>query len=168
MMERLLTLVEPVVVIHKLGTSFFEMSLTLTVYNRSLELADGHADKAQAASSRFFLIHSSICAVAAMLSIVPLGRLADRKGPKVFLVSSQLGSVLGMCFLLIFLFLKLPVEFLFLGSTIYGLSGGSPAYWAGVVALAALSSKQRHRTLKLNVVDLCYGIAGEVEASTPS
>ncbi|KAL7867276.1 hypothetical protein AOLI_G00150900 [Acnodon oligacanthus] len=160
MMERILTLVEPVVIIHKLGTSFFEMSLTLTVYNRSLEMADGHADQAQAASSRFFLIHSIISAVAAMLSFIPLGRVVDRRGPKVFLVVSQLGSVLGMCFLLVFLFCRLPVEFLFLGSMVYGLSGGTPAYWAGVVALAALSSKQRHRTLKINVVDLCYGIAG--------
>ncbi|XP_072517012.1 solute carrier family 46 member 2 [Salminus brasiliensis] len=159
-MERLLTLVEPVVILHKLGTSFFEMSLTLTVYNHSLEMADGQADQAQAASSRFFLIHSIISTIAAMLSIVPLGRVADRRGPKVFLMVSQLGSVLGMCVLLVFLFLKVPVEFLFLGSIVYGLSGGAPAYWAGVVALAALSSKQRHRTLKLNVVDLCYGIAG--------
>ncbi|XP_049321945.1 thymic stromal cotransporter homolog [Astyanax mexicanus] len=159
-MERLLTLVEPVVIINKLGTSFFEMSLTLTVYNVSLETADGQVDQAQAASSRFFLIHSIICTVAAMLSTVPLGRVADRRGPKVFLIMSQLGSVMGMCVLLVFLFWKLPLEFLFLGSAVYGLSGGAPAYWAGVVALAALSSKQRHRTLKLNVVDLCYGIAG--------
>ncbi|XP_066502992.1 solute carrier family 46 member 2 [Hoplias malabaricus] len=160
MMERLLTLVEPVVVIHKFGTSFFEMSLTLTVYNRSLEKADGQADQAQAASSRFFLIHSIVSAVAAMLSNILLGRIVDRRGPKVFLVASQLGSVFGMCFLLVFQFVRLPVEFLFLGSVVFGLCGGSPAYWAGVVALAALSSKQKHRTLKLNIVDLCYGIAG--------
>uniref|UniRef100_A0A3B1J9J9 Si:ch211-262i1.4 n=1 Tax=Astyanax mexicanus TaxID=7994 RepID=A0A3B1J9J9_ASTMX len=160
-MERLLTLVEPVVIINKLGTSFFEMSLTLTVYNVSLETADGQVDQAQAASSRFFLIHSIICTVAAMLSTVPLGRVADRRGPKVFLIMSQLGSVMGMCVLLVFLFWKLPLEFLFLGSAVYGLSGGAPAYWAGVVALAALSSKQRHRTLKLNVPLLLFaGVLG--------
>ncbi|XP_035379127.1 thymic stromal cotransporter homolog [Electrophorus electricus] len=159
-MERLLNMMEPVVVIHKLGASFFEMALTLTVYNRSLETAGGQVEQAQTASSRFFLLHSVISTMAAMLSIVPLGRVADRRGPKVFLVVSQLGSVLGMCFLLLFLFCDLPVEFLFLGTAVYGLCGGSPAYWAGVVALAALSSRRRSRTLKLNVVDMCVGVAG--------
>lgn len=159
-MASFLTLVEPVVVMHKLGSSFFEMALTLTVYNRSLEVAGGHPDQAQAASSNFFLIHSTISAVAAMFSSFPLGRVADRQGPKVLLVVPQLGSLMGMCFLFVFLFFDLPVEFLFLGSLVYGLSGGPPAYWAGVVALASLSSKQKHRTLKLNVVDLCVGVAG--------
>lgn len=154
------TLVEPVVVMHKLGSSFFEMALTLTVYNHSLEMAGGHPDRAQAASSSFFLIHSIISAVASMISSFPLGRIADRQGPKVFLVVPQMGSLIGMCFLVVFLVHNLPVEFLFLGSMVYGLSGGPPAYWAGVVALASLSSKQKHRTLKLNVVDLCVGIAG--------
>lgn len=145
---------------YKLGSSFFEMALTLTVYNRSLEMAGGHPDQAQAASSSFFLIHSTISAVAAMFSSYPLSRIANRHGPKVFLVIPQLGSLIGMCFLLLFLFHNLPVEFLFLGSMVYGLSGGPPAYWAGVVALASLSSKHKHRTLKLNIVDLCVGIAG--------
>ncbi|KAM9461573.1 solute carrier family 46 member 2 [Clarias gariepinus] len=155
-----LTLAEPMVVMHQLGCSFFDMALTLTVYNRSLKMADGHPDQAQAASSNFFLIHSIISAVAAMFSSYPLGRIADRLGPKVFLVIPQLGSLMGMCTLLVFLFHDLPVEVLFFGSLVYGLSGGPPAYWAGVLALASLSSKQKHRTLKLNVVDLCVGIAG--------
>lgn len=159
-MARFFTLVEPVVVMHKLGSSFFDMALTLTVYKRSLEMADGHPDQAQAASSSFFLIHSIISAVAAMFSSFPLGRIADYQGPKVFLIIPQLGSLLGMSFLLVFLFYNLPVEFLFLGSMVYGLSGGPPAFWAGVVSLASLSSKEKHRTLKLNVVDLCVGIAG--------
>ncbi|XP_062869492.1 solute carrier family 46 member 2 [Trichomycterus rosablanca] len=159
-METFFTLVEPVVILLKLGTSFFDMALTLTVYNHSLEAAGGQDDQAQAASSRFFLIHSTISAVASMLSIIPLGRLADRRGPKMFMVIPQLGSLLGMCFLLVFLFYDLPVEFLFLGSVVYGLSGGPSAYWAGVVALASLGSKQKRRTLKLNVVDFCVGIAG--------
>lgn len=159
-METFFTLVEPVVILLKLSTSFFDMTLTLTVYNRSLETADGHDDQAQAASSRFFLIHSTISAVASMLSIIPLGRIADHRGPKMFLVIPQLGSLLGMSFLLVFLFYDLPVEFLFLGTLVYGLSGGPSAFWAGVVALASLGSRQKRRTLKLNVVDFCVGIAG--------
>ncbi|XP_046714263.1 thymic stromal cotransporter homolog [Silurus meridionalis] len=159
-MASFFTFVEPVVVLHKLGTNFFEMALTLTVYNRSLVTAAGHPDQAQAASASFFLIQSIVLAVAAMFSSFPLGRLADRWGPKVFLVIPQIGSLMGMCFLLVFLFYDLPVEFLFLGAMVFGLCGGAPAYWAGVVAMASLNSQQKHRTLKLNLVDFCVGVAG--------
>ncbi|XP_051967400.1 thymic stromal cotransporter homolog [Xyrauchen texanus] len=156
------TLVEPVVVINKLGTSFFEMALTQIVYNHSLETTAGDTDHAQALSSRFLLIQSVISSVAAMLSILPLSRIADRHGPKVFLVVSQMGSVMGMFMLVIFMYIKVPLEFLYLGSLLHGLSGGGPMFWAGVAALAALSSEKDKRTLKLNIVDFCFGVAGVV------
>ncbi|XP_016150836.1 thymic stromal cotransporter homolog [Sinocyclocheilus grahami] len=161
-MGDILTLVEPVVVINKLGTSFFEMALTQTVYNQSLKATAGDSDRAQALSSRFLLIQSVLSSVAAMLSIIPLSRMADRYGPKVFLVASQMGSVLGMFMLVIFMYCEVPLEFLYLGSLLHGLSGGGPMFWAGVAALASLSSEQGKRTLKLNIVDFCFGIAGVV------
>ncbi|XDV51900.1 hypothetical protein PO909_020692 [Leuciscus waleckii] len=161
-MGAILTLVEPVVVINKLGTSFFEMALTQTVYNHSLRATRGDSDQAQALSSRFLLIQSVLSSLAAMLSIIPLSRMADRHGPKVFLVASQMGSVLGMFMLVIFMYCDVPLEFLYLGSLLHGLSGGGPMFWAGVAALASLSSKQCKRTLKLNIVDFCFGVAGVV------
>nr|XP_021328126.1 thymic stromal cotransporter homolog isoform X2 [Danio rerio] len=161
-MGPILSLVEPVVVINKLGTSFFEMALTQTVYNRSMKAAAGDSNQAQAMSSRFLLIQSVLSSVMAMLSIIPLSRMADHHGPKVFLVSSQMGSVLGMFTLVIFMYCEVPLEFLYLGSLLHGLSGGGPMFWAGVAALASLSSEQRKRTLKLNIVDFCFGIAGVV------
>ncbi|XP_021335666.1 solute carrier family 46 member 2 [Danio rerio] len=161
-MGPILSLVEPVVVINKLGTSFFEMALTQTVYNRSMKATAGDSNQAQAMSSRFLLIQSVLSSVMAMLSIIPLSRMADHHGPKVFLVSSQMGSVLGMFTLVIFMYCEVPLEFLYLGSLLHGLSGGGPMFWAGVAALASLSSEQRKRTLKLNIVDFCFGIAGVV------
>uniref|UniRef100_A0A8C2C710 Si:ch211-262i1.4 n=1 Tax=Cyprinus carpio TaxID=7962 RepID=A0A8C2C710_CYPCA len=161
-MGAILTLVEPVVVINKLGTSFFEMALTQTVYNHSLKATAGDSDKAQALSSHFLLIQSVLSSVAAMLSIIPLSRMADHHGPKVFLVASQMGSVLGMFMLVVFMYCEVPLEFLYLGSLLHGLSGGGPMFWAGVAALASLSSEQGKRTLKLNIVDFCFGIAGVV------
>uniref|UniRef100_A0A8C2ALK9 Si:ch211-262i1.4 n=1 Tax=Cyprinus carpio TaxID=7962 RepID=A0A8C2ALK9_CYPCA len=161
-MGAILTLVEPVVVINKLGTSFFEMALSQTVYNQSLKATAGDSDRAQALSSRFLLIQSVLSSVAAMLSIIPLRRMADRHGPKVFLVSSQMGSVLGMFTLVIFMYCEVPLEILYLGSLLHGLSGGGPMFWAGVAALASLSSEQGKRTLKLNIVDFCFGVAGVV------
>uniref|UniRef100_A0A673J224 Thymic stromal cotransporter homolog n=1 Tax=Sinocyclocheilus rhinocerous TaxID=307959 RepID=A0A673J224_9TELE len=161
-MGAILTLVEPVVVINKLGTSFFDMALTQTVYNQSLKATAGDSDRAQTLSSHFLLIQSVLSSVAAMLSIIPLSRMADRHGPKVFLVASQMGSVLGMFTLVIFMYCEVPLEFLYLGSLLHGLSGGGPMFWAGVAALASLSSEQGKRTLKLNIVDFCFGVAGVV------
>ncbi|XP_056591271.1 thymic stromal cotransporter homolog [Triplophysa dalaica] len=158
----IMTLVEPVVVINKLGTSFFEMALTQTIYNHSLKTTAGDSDRAQTLSSRFLLIQSVVSSVAALLSIIPLSRIADHHGPKVFVVASQMGSVLGMFMLLIFMYSEVPLEFLYLGSLLHGLSGGGPMFWAGVAALAALSSEKGKRTLKLNIVDFCFGVAGVV------
>uniref|UniRef100_A0AAY4EPK2 Uncharacterized protein n=1 Tax=Denticeps clupeoides TaxID=299321 RepID=A0AAY4EPK2_9TELE len=155
-----LTVVEPLVVIHRVGTSSFEMALTLAVYNRSLEIAAGQSDQAQALTMRLFLYQSVLSCLCAFLSIVPRNRLARRFGQRVLLLTPQLGSLLGMTFLLLFLLVRLPLEVLYLGTVVYGLSGGSPGFWSAVVSLAALGSEQGRHTLKLNTVDFFSGLAG--------
>ncbi|XP_048831731.1 thymic stromal cotransporter homolog isoform X2 [Brienomyrus brachyistius] len=153
-------LVEPVVVINTVGTSFFDTALTLAVYNRTLEQADGQSDHAQALSAQFFLIHQTLASLLSLMSTLLLGHLSDRLGPRVLLVVPQIGSVLAKTFLLFFMLFQLPLAVLYAGSAVYGLSGGSPGYWGGVVSLAALSSEEGRRSLKLNVVDFCSGVAG--------
>ncbi|KAG7487864.1 hypothetical protein MATL_G00027950 [Megalops atlanticus] len=157
-----LTLVEPVVIINTVGSSFYDTALTLAVYNRTLELAEGQSDKAQALSSQFFLLYSSLASLLSLVSTVLLGWLSDRRGPRVLLMVPQIGSVLSKSFLLFFVLFRLPLAVLHLGAAMYGLSGGSPAYWGGVVSLAALSSGRDRRSLKINVVDFCSGVAGVV------
>ncbi|KAL4634814.1 hypothetical protein GN956_G14354 [Arapaima gigas] len=157
-----LGLVEPVVVIDTVGNSFFELALTLAVYNRTLEEAAGHSDEAQAQSSHFFLVHRTLACLLSLVSTVLLGRLSDRLGPRVLLVVPQVGSILGKCFLLFFLLFQLPLAVLYAGAAVYGLSGGAPAYWGGVVSLAALSSGRGRRSLKLNAVDFSSGVAGVI------
>lgn len=155
------SLVEPLVVLHGMGTSFFEMALTLTVYNRSLEQSGGHSDAAQALSMRFTLLQSVVLTLCAMLSAVPLTQLARRWGERMRLLCPLLGSVLGMGSLLALLLLpQLPLEVLYAGTALHGLSGGTPGFWSGVAALASLQSNRGRRTLKLNTVDFCAGAAG--------
>lgn len=156
-----LSLVEPMVVLHGVGTSFFEMALTLTVYNRSLERSGGNSDAAQALSMRFTLLQSVVLTLCALLSAVPLTQLARRWGERVRLLCPLLGSVLGMGFLLALLLLpQLPLEVLYAGAALHGLCGGTPGFWSGVAALASLQSNRGRRTLKLNTVDFCAGAAG--------
>ena len=156
------SLVEPLVVLHTVSTSFFGMALTLVVYSRSLELCGGQSDAAQALSMRFFLFQGIVTTFCALLSIAPLTRLAERGGGRVRLLCPQLGSVLSMGFLLALLLLRLPLEVLYVGAALHGLSGGSPGFWSGVVALASLQANRGRRTLKLNTVDFCAGAAGVV------
>lgn len=156
------SLLEPLVVLHTVGTSFFEMAQTLVVYNRTLELSDGQSDAAQALSMRFFLFQSIILTSCALLSMVPTNRLAARCGDRARLLCPQMGSVLGMGFLLVVLLLRLPLEVLYVGAALHGLSGGAPGFWSGVVALASLQSDRGRRTLKINTVDFCRGAAGVV------
>ncbi|XP_006639999.3 solute carrier family 46 member 2 [Lepisosteus oculatus] len=155
-----LTLVEPVVIINTVGSSFYDAALTLAVYNRSLETAMGQSDQAQALSSRFFFVQSSLASLLSLLSTVALGRLADRRGPRVLLAVPQVGSVLSKALLLLFLLLRLPLWVLYLGAALHGLSGGSPAYWGGLVSVAALRSGEGARSLRINTVELFSGLAG--------
>ncbi|MBN3302974.1 TSCOT protein, partial [Amia calva] len=155
-----LTLVEPVVIINTVGSSFYDAALTLAVYNSSMETAQGQSDRAQTLSSRFFLIYGSLTSLLSLVSTVPLGRLADRRGQRVLLVVPQVGSILSKSFLLLFLLFRLPLWVLHLGSALHGLSGGSPAYWGGVVSVAALRSERRVRSLRLNTVEFFSGVAG--------
>ncbi|KAJ8408398.1 hypothetical protein AAFF_G00258120 [Aldrovandia affinis] len=142
-----LTLVEPVVIINTVGTSFYDTAFMLAVYNRTLEQAGGQSDRAQALSSHFLLLHSCLASLLSLVSTVLLGRLADRRGPRLLLVVPQVGAVLRKCFLLAFVVFRLPLAVLYAGAVVHGLSGGS---------------REERRSLKLNVVDFCSGVAGVV------
>ncbi|XP_035270829.1 thymic stromal cotransporter homolog [Anguilla anguilla] len=157
-----LTLVEPVVVINTVGSSFYDTALTLSVYKRALEQAEGHSDQAQALASRFLLLNTCLACLLSFISTVLLGWLADRRGPRLLLVLPQIGSVVRKSFLLAFVLFQLPLAVLYVGAAVHGLCGGWTAYWGGVVSLAALSSGHEGRSLKLNAVDFCSGVAGVV------
>ncbi|KAJ8277471.1 hypothetical protein GJAV_G00075510 [Gymnothorax javanicus] len=161
-MEAFLTLVEPVVVINTVGTSFYDTALTLSVYNRALEWAGGQSDQAQALSSHFMLLNNCLVSLLSLASTAYLGWLADRRGPRFMLVVPQIGFIIRLGLLLTFVLLRLPLTVLYAGSAIYGLCGGWPAYWGGLTSIAALSSGQEGRSVKLNAVDFCSGVAGVV------
>ncbi|XP_063056445.1 solute carrier family 46 member 2 [Engraulis encrasicolus] len=162
------SLLEPLVALHTVGTSFFQLAQTLLVYNRTLELSGGLSDndtdaahdQAQTLSMRFFLLQNIIITVCALLSMVPTTRLAVLYGERARLLCPLLGSLLGMGALLAVLLLRLPLEVLYAGAALHGLSGGSPGFWSAVVALASLQSDRGRRTLKINTVDFCAGAAG--------
>ncbi|XP_058870300.1 thymic stromal cotransporter protein-like isoform X1 [Acipenser ruthenus] len=155
-----LTLVEPVVILNSIGSSFYDTALTLAIYSRCNETSGGQSDEAQTLSSDFFRVYSSLGSLVSLLSTVPLGRLADRRGQKVLLVVPQLGSILGKSFLLFLILYRLPLYVLYVGVCLHGICGGSPAYWSGVISLAAMRSGPRSRSMRLNSVDFVSGVAG--------
>ncbi|KAK1157171.1 thymic stromal cotransporter protein isoform X1 [Acipenser oxyrinchus oxyrinchus] len=155
-----LTLVEPVVILNSIGSSFYDTALTLAIYSRCNETSGGQSDEAQTLSSDFFRVYNSLGSLVSLLSTVPLGRLADRRGQKVLLVVPQLGSILGKSFLLFLILYRLPLYVLYVGVCLHGICGGSPAYWSGVVSLAAMRSGPRARSMRLNSVDFVSGVAG--------
>ncbi|MGH0132590.1 UNVERIFIED_CONTAM: hypothetical protein FKN15_050129 [Acipenser sinensis] len=155
-----LTLVEPVVILNSIGSSFYDTALTLVIYSRCNETSGGQSDEAQTLSSDFFRVYSSLGSLVSLLSTVPLGRLADHRGQKVLLVVPQLGSILGKSFLLFLILYRLPLYVLYVGVCLHGICGGSPAYWSGVISLAAMRSGPRSRSMRLNSVDFVSGVAG--------
>ncbi|KAJ8278714.1 hypothetical protein COCON_G00057800 [Conger conger] len=151
------TLVEPVVILNTMGSAFYDTALSLSVYQRALELAEGRSDQAQAIASHFLLLYNSLCSLLSFVSTLVLGWLAHRHGPRLLLVLPQVGTVARKSLLLAFVLFRLPLEALYAGAAAYGLCGGTPAYWGALVSLASLTSGERRRSLKINAVDFCYG-----------
>lgn len=155
-------LVEPVVIINTVGSSFYDTALSLSVYKRALEMADGRSDQAQAIASHFLLVNNCVYSLLSFAATVLLSWLSNRRGPRLLLVLPQIGSVAGKSLLLAFALFRLPLAALYAGVVVYGVCGGGSAYWGGLVSVAVLSSGEERRTLKVQGLDFCYGVSGVV------
>ncbi|XP_067871969.1 solute carrier family 46 member 2-like [Heterodontus francisci] len=159
-MDVLLSYVEPVVVVTNVANSLFDTALLMVVYDRLNGTAPGNSDLAQKEVAQFYMIYNMIYSLAPLLTTVLLGRWADRRGQKVLLVVPLLGYLLGRLLLLFTHIFQLPVSVMYGSAVINGLTGGFPAFWSGVNAIAALSSGAARRSLRLNVLEVATGMAG--------
>ncbi|XP_007899203.1 thymic stromal cotransporter homolog [Callorhinchus milii] len=159
-METLLSCVEPVVVVTNVANSLFDTAMLMVVYGRLNETSHGNSDETQKEAARFYMIYNMIYSLAPLLSTVPLGKLADRRGQKILVVVPLVGYLLGRSLLLFTEVFQLPVSVMYGSAIINGLTGGFPAYWSGINAIAALRSGTEKRSLRLNMLSVTSGMAG--------
>ncbi|XP_051894069.1 thymic stromal cotransporter homolog [Pristis pectinata] len=159
-MNTLLSYVEPVVLVTNVANSLFDTALLMVVYDRLNGTTPGNSDLAQKEVAQFYMIYNMIYSLLPMLTTVLLGRWADCQGQKVLLVVPLLGYLLGRVLLLFTHIFHWPVSVMYGSAVINGLTGGFPAYWSGINAIAALRSGVVRRSLRLNVLEVTSGAAG--------
>uniref|UniRef100_H3B4U3 Solute carrier family 46 member 2 n=1 Tax=Latimeria chalumnae TaxID=7897 RepID=H3B4U3_LATCH len=161
--------IEPLVACAQLGSSFYDTGLLIVVrdyYNATLAPApgngSGHEDALQRAISNFNMVYSLVLGLSPLLPAFLLARLGDSRHRKIPLCVPLAGYIACRALLLLVILLQWPVEVMFGAAALYGLTGGFSAYWAGVMAWAALASSSKGRSVRLITVELTYGLAGFV------
>ncbi|XP_072924997.1 solute carrier family 46 member 2-like [Hemitrygon akajei] len=159
-MNTLLSFVEPLVFVTNVANSLFDTALLMDVYDRLNGTTAENSDVAQKEVAQFYMIYNMVYSLAPMLTTVLLGRWADSQGQKVLLVVPLLGYLLGRSLLLFTHVFHWPISVMYGSAVINGLTGGFPAYWSGINAIAALNSGEARRSLRLNMLEVTVGVAG--------
>ncbi|XP_068430634.1 solute carrier family 46 member 2 [Clinocottus analis] len=163
----LLRRIEPTLVLEQLGSSLFATALQMVVKDRSVNATYPDARLSEEASQQramtdFYMTYDLLVRLVPILPALLLARLGDRGWRRAPIAVPLCGYVLLSLALLLVVVLRLPLQVMYAGAVVFGLSGGYGAYWSGVMTLAALSSTAAERSKVMMKVELLYGIAGLV------
>lgn len=159
---------EPVIVLHQLAGALFDTALQMVVKERCANItAPGGSvsstdNDRQKAMSDFYMKYEFIIKLTPILPALLLARLGDRGWRKAPVVTPLVGYLLSRLTLLLLIVLRSPLEVMYVGAALYGLTGGFCSYWAGVLTLVSLGSTARDRSKAMITVELLYGTAGLV------
>ncbi|XP_018587131.2 thymic stromal cotransporter homolog [Scleropages formosus] len=156
------TLIHPVVATAQVASSFYDTGLQMVVKLRCSSNASSSPDEQQRAISDFYMTYTMISNLLPFLPAYLLARCGDRGRRKVPIAVPLVGYLLSRMLLLVVLLFDWPIQVMFGGAVVYGLCGGFSSYWAGVMALASVTSRRERRSLRIMAVELIYGLAGFV------
>ncbi|KAM8828505.1 solute carrier family 46 member 2 [Spinachia spinachia] len=157
--------IEPTIVLQQLGSALSNTALHMAARDRCLNASYPDLSREasrQKAMTDFFMTYNLLLRLVPILPALLLARWGDRGWRKVPIVVPLCGHLLLSVILLLVVVFRLPLEVMFGGAVVYGLSGGFGAYWPGVMTLAALSSTAKDRSKVMMNVELLYGTAGVV------
>ncbi|KAG8454978.1 hypothetical protein GDO86_001266 [Hymenochirus boettgeri] len=158
------TLIEPVVAVAQIASSFYDTGLLMTVknhYNQTIMSSNSSSDDAlQKVISNFYIIYNVIMGLTPMVSAYVLELISDRTSKKVTICIPLTGYLISRMFLLFVILWDWPIEVIFGSAALNGLTGWFTTYWAGVTTWVSLGSSETRRSLRLTIIELVYGIAG--------
>ncbi|XP_072373396.1 solute carrier family 46 member 2-like isoform X2 [Scyliorhinus torazame] len=164
MCRKLFSLIEVVVGLHQIAGAFYDTSLLMLVRDRcsSNSTTSGSKDQQQEAISRFYMIYFLLLRITPLFFTFFLAKLGDQRSRKITIYVPLLGYLVSRSLLLFVILFHWPLEVMFATALVNGLSGGFTAFWAGVMAFASDTSSQEKRSIRLNRVELTYGVAGMI------
>ncbi|KAK6322909.1 hypothetical protein J4Q44_G00077010 [Coregonus suidteri] len=157
--------IEPVVLCAQMASAFFDTSLQMVVKERCANATDAlyptpTEDSRQKAMSNFYMIYNMLAKFVPILPAIILAKVGDLGYRKIPIVIPLVGYLVSRVILLLVIVMELPIEAMFGGVVVHGLSGGFCSYWAGVMALVSLTSTEKDRSLHMMHIELVYGVAG--------
>ncbi|KAM4706817.1 uncharacterized protein O3C94_000984 [Discoglossus pictus] len=153
--------IEPVVAGSQFASSFYETGLLMVVknhYNTTYNSSSEH--ELQKDISNFYIIYNLTLKLTSMVFAYILAKLGDTKNRKIPICVPLVGSLVSNLCLLFVILLNWPVEVMFGAAAFNGLTGWFTAYWAGVMAIASLSSSEDKRSIRLIINECIFGLAG--------
>ncbi|XP_078071450.1 solute carrier family 46 member 2-like [Mustelus asterias] len=167
MCRNLFSHIEIVVGLHQIAGAFYDTSLLMLVQGRSNSTSANSTvpasqDQQQGAISRFYMIYNLLLSMTPLLFTFFLGKLGDQKSRKITICVPLLGYLVSRSLLLLVILFDWPLQVMFATALLNGLSGGFTAFWPGVMALASDTSSEEKRSIRLNRVELTYGVAGMI------
>lgn len=141
--------IEPTIVLQQLGSALSNTALQMLAKDRCLNAT--YPDLSPEASQQkamtdFFMTYNLILRLVPIVPALLLARGGDRGWRRLPIVVPLCGYLLLSVILLLVVVFRLPLEVMYGGAVVYGLSGGFGAYWPGVMTLAALSSTATDRS----------------------
>ncbi|KAJ8007497.1 hypothetical protein DPEC_G00118110 [Dallia pectoralis] len=157
--------IEPVVLLAQIASAFFDTGLQMVVKDRCANKTDPFSptsteDSRQKAMSNFYMTYNMLSKFVPILPAILLAKVGDRGYRKVPILIPLVGYLISRVLLLLVIVVDLPIETMFGGVVAHGLSGGFCSYWAGVMTLVSLSSREEERSIHMMRIELVYGVAG--------
>ncbi|XP_036832447.1 thymic stromal cotransporter homolog [Oncorhynchus mykiss] len=157
--------IEPVVLCAQIASAFFDTGLQMVVKEQCAIATDAlnptpTEDSRQKAMSNFYMIYNMLSKFVPILPAIILSKVGDLGYRKIPIVIPLVGYLVSRVVLLLVIVMDLPIQAMFGGVVVHGLSGGFCSYWAGVMALVSLTSTEEDRSLHMMQMELVYGIAG--------
>ncbi|KAK6316519.1 hypothetical protein J4Q44_G00140430 [Coregonus suidteri] len=157
--------IEPVVLCAQMASAFFDTGLQMVVKEQCANATDAlhptpTEDGRQKAMSNFYMTYNMLSKFVPILPAIILAKVGDLGYRKIPIVIPLVGYLVSRGVLLLVLVMELPIEAMFGGVVVHGLSGGFCSYWAGVMTLVSLTSTEKDRSLHMMHIELVYGVAG--------
>ncbi|KAM4708519.1 solute carrier family 46 member 2-like [Discoglossus pictus] len=158
------TLIEPVVAITQVASSFYDTALLMVVKDHYKQNSTSNSTSneydLQKSISDFYIYYNMIMGLTPLLSAYILAKLSDKINRKITICVPLAGYLISRSLLLFVIILDWPIEVMFGSAALNGITGWFTTYWSGVVAWASFSSSEKNRSIKLIIIDLVYGMAG--------
>ncbi|KAJ3606010.1 hypothetical protein NHX12_028053 [Muraenolepis orangiensis] len=154
--------VEPLVALQQLGSALFDTALQMVVKDRCSGGGELNStmDSRQKAMSDFYMTYNLLAKLTPIVPAIILAKMGDRGWRKVPIFTPLVGYMASRLILLLVIVLGLPIQAMWLGVTLQGLSGGFCSIWAAVMTIVSLRSAEHQRSVMMMRVELLYGLAG--------